>query len=102
VADFIKVLKLQEEISGRISFMSADVATPSTTESQALASNFASDSASLISRLVLLFIFITFNGYGLHLSMRNRSSVAAPTSASSRIPPTIASDGMLLSAKLVS
>jgi len=82
--------------------MSADVATPPTSEWQALASNFASDSASLISRLLLLFIFITINGYGLHLSMRNQSSVAAPASASSRIPPTIASDGMLLSAKLVS
>ncbi len=82
--------------------MSEDVATPPTSGWQALASNFASDSATLISRLLLHFIFITIAACGLHLSMRNQSSGAAPTSASARIPPTIASDGMLLCAKLVS
>ncbi|KAH8944840.1 hypothetical protein BDL97_12G007200 [Sphagnum fallax] len=59
----------------RISFMSADVATPPTSEWQALASTFASDSATLISRLLLLFIFITITACGLHLHMRKRSSV---------------------------
>ncbi len=40
-----------------------------------------------------------FHHHRWHLSMRNQSSGAAPTSASARIPPTIASDGMLLCAK---
>ncbi|CAM6032437.1 unnamed protein product [Sphagnum compactum] len=57
-----------------ISFMSADVATPSTSEWQALASSFASDSATLMSRLLLLFIFITIPACGLHLHMRKRFS----------------------------
>jgi hypothetical protein len=56
----------------RISFMSADVATPATDEWQALASSFASDSATLMSRLLLLFIFITIAACGLHLHMRKR------------------------------
>ncbi|KAH9544671.1 hypothetical protein CY35_12G007500 [Sphagnum magellanicum] len=59
-----------------ISFMSADVATPPTSEWQPLASSFASDSATLISRLLLLFIFITIAACGLHLHMRKRSSVS--------------------------
>ncbi|CAK9861317.1 unnamed protein product [Sphagnum jensenii] len=59
-----------------ISFMSADVATPPTSEWQALGSSFASDSATLISRLLLLFIFITIPACGLHLHMRKRSSVS--------------------------
>jgi hypothetical protein len=42
-----------------ISFMSANVATPPTNEWQALASSFASESATLMSKLLLLFIFIT-------------------------------------------
>ncbi|KAH9544675.1 hypothetical protein CY35_12G007900 [Sphagnum magellanicum] len=60
-----------------ISSMSADVATPPTSEWQALASSFSSDSsATLISRLLLLFIFITIPACGLHLHMRKRSSVS--------------------------
>ncbi|CAM6027439.1 unnamed protein product [Sphagnum balticum] len=55
-----------------ISFMSADVATPPTSEWQALASSFASDSATLMSRLLLLLIFITIAACGLHLHMRKR------------------------------
>jgi hypothetical protein len=58
------------------SSMSGDVATPPTSEWQALASSFASDSATLISRLLLLFIFITIPACGLHLHMRKRSSVS--------------------------
>jgi len=86
----------------RLSFMTTDVATPPTTGWQALASNFASDSATLISRLLLLFIFIAIAGFGLHLNyVRNRSSVAAPTSSSSTTRPPSATDGMLLCAKLV-
>ncbi|CAM6012199.1 unnamed protein product [Sphagnum balticum] len=54
--------------------MSADVATPPTSEWQALASSFASDSAKLMSRLLLLFIFITIAACGLHLHMRKRLS----------------------------
>ncbi|KAH8944829.1 hypothetical protein BDL97_12G006100 [Sphagnum fallax] len=77
-----------------ISFMTADIATPPTSGWQALASNFASDSAILISRLLLLFIFITIAVFGLHLNyMRNRSSVAAPTSSSSTTGPPSATDG---------
>ncbi|KAH9569234.1 hypothetical protein CY35_03G121900 [Sphagnum magellanicum] len=57
-----------------ISFMSANVATPPTSEWQALASSFASDSATLMSRLLLLFIFITIAACGLHLHMRKRLS----------------------------
>ncbi|KAH9569245.1 hypothetical protein CY35_03G122900 [Sphagnum magellanicum] len=53
-----------------ISFMSANVATPPTSEWQALASSFASNSATLMSRLLLLFIFITIAACGLHLHMR--------------------------------
>ncbi|CAK9198127.1 unnamed protein product [Sphagnum troendelagicum] len=49
-----------------ISFMSA--------ESQALGSSFASDSATLISRLLLLFILITIPACGVHLHMRKRAS----------------------------
>ncbi|CAK9258893.1 unnamed protein product [Sphagnum jensenii] len=74
--------------------MSADVATPPTSGWQALTSGLASDSATLLSRLIILLIFINIVGLGLHLSMRKPSSVAAPTSGSSRIPPTSASDGI--------
>ncbi|CAK9861322.1 unnamed protein product [Sphagnum jensenii] len=63
-------------MGGGISFMSADVATPPTSESQALGSSFASDSATLVSRLLLLFIFITIPACGVHLHMRNRASVS--------------------------
>ncbi|CAM6038109.1 unnamed protein product [Sphagnum compactum] len=56
------------------SSMSADVATPPTSEWQVLASSFASDSATLMSRLLLLFIFITIPACGLHLHMRKRLS----------------------------
>jgi hypothetical protein len=59
-----------------ISSMSEDVATPPTSEWKALASSFASDSATLISRLLLLFIFITIPACGLHLHMQKRSSVS--------------------------
>ncbi|KAH9569237.1 hypothetical protein CY35_03G122100 [Sphagnum magellanicum] len=57
-----------------MSFMSANVATPPTSEWQALASSFASDSATLMSRLLLLFIFITIAACGLHLHIRKRLS----------------------------
>ncbi|CAM6012202.1 unnamed protein product [Sphagnum balticum] len=78
----------------RISFMTADIATPPTSGWQELASNFASDSATLISRLLLLFIFITIAAIGLHFNyMRNQSSVAAPTSSSSTTRPPSATDG---------
>ncbi|KAH8946694.1 hypothetical protein BDL97_12G110500 [Sphagnum fallax] len=53
-----------------ISFMNANVATPPTSEWQALTSSFASDSATLMSRLLLLFIFITIAACGLNLHMR--------------------------------
>jgi hypothetical protein len=79
--------ELVSEMGAGISSMSADVATPPTSEWQGLASSFASDSATLISRLLLLFIFITIPACGLHLHMRKRSSVS--------------DDGMLLNAKLV-
>ncbi|CAK9198180.1 unnamed protein product [Sphagnum troendelagicum] len=59
-------------MGARISFMSADVATPPTSKWQALASSFASDSATLMSRLLLLFIFITIAACGLHLHIRKR------------------------------
>jgi hypothetical protein len=78
--------------------MSVDVALAPTSGWQALASTFASDSATLILRLVLFFIFITIAGSGLRLIMRNSSSVSAPASA--RIPATSASDGMLQNEKL--
>jgi len=68
--------ELASEMGARISFMSADVATPPTSEWQALASSFASDSATLMSRLLLLFIFITIAACRLHLHMRKRSSVS--------------------------
>ncbi|CAK9258892.1 unnamed protein product [Sphagnum jensenii] len=55
-----------------ISFMSADVATPPTSEWQSLASSFASDFPTLMSRLLVLFIFITIAASGLHLHMRKR------------------------------
>ncbi|CAK9203635.1 unnamed protein product [Sphagnum jensenii] len=71
--------------------MSVDVASAPTSGWQALASTFASDSATLILRLVLFFIFITIAGSGLRLIMRNSSSVSAPAAA--RIPATSASDG---------
>ncbi len=74
-------------MGARISFMNADVATPPTSEWQALASSFASDFATLISRLLILLILITIAGFGLHLSTRKRSSVS--------------DDGMLLNAKPV-
>ncbi len=73
-------------------------ASPPTTGWQALASTFASDSATLILRLVVFFIVITIAGCGLRLHMRNSSSVSAPASA--RIPPTSASHGMLQNQKL--
>jgi hypothetical protein len=66
--------ELASEMGAGISFMSADVATPPTSEWQALASSFASDSATLMSRLLLLFIFITIPACGLHLHMRRRLS----------------------------
>jgi hypothetical protein len=78
--------------------MSVDVASPPTTGCQALASSFASDSATLILRLVVFFIVITIVGNGLRLNMRNWSSLPAP--ASGRIPPTSASDGMPQNQKL--
>ncbi|CAM6080193.1 unnamed protein product [Sphagnum tenellum] len=61
-------------MGGGISFMSADVAASPTSESQALGSSFASDSATLVSRLLLLFIFITIPACGVHLHMRNRAT----------------------------
>ncbi|CAK9200630.1 unnamed protein product [Sphagnum troendelagicum] len=67
--------------------MSVDVALAPTSGWQALASTFASDSATLILRLVLFFIFITIACSGLRLIMRNSSSISA------RIPATSASDG---------
>jgi hypothetical protein len=78
--------------------MSVDVASPPTSGWQELASSFASDSATLILRLVVFFIVITIAACGLRLNMRNCSSVPAPASA--RIPPTSASDGMLQNEKL--
>ncbi|KAH9542477.1 hypothetical protein CY35_13G008700 [Sphagnum magellanicum] len=71
--------------------MSVVLASPPTSGWQALASSFASDSATLILRLVVFFIVITIAGCGLRLNMRNSSSVPAPASA--RIRPTSASDG---------
>ncbi len=56
--------------------MTADIATPPTSEWQTLASSFASDSATLMSRLLVLFIFITFAACGLHLHIRKRSAVS--------------------------
>lgn len=50
---FAKFRKLLEEMSARISFMSAEVATAPTSGWQALASGLASDSAPLISRLII-------------------------------------------------
>ncbi|CAK9200620.1 unnamed protein product [Sphagnum troendelagicum] len=70
--------------------MSAVVASPPTSGWQALASTFASDSATLILRLVVLFIGITIAGCGLRLNMRNSSSVSAL--ASTRIRPTTPSE----------
>jgi hypothetical protein len=67
--------ELASEMGAGISFMAADVATPPTSEWQALALSLASDSATLIFRLLLLFIFITIPACGLHLHMRKRSSV---------------------------
>jgi len=55
--------------------MSADVAVPPTSESQALGSSFASDFLTLVSRVLLLFIFITIPACGVHLHMRKRASV---------------------------
>ncbi|CAK9198182.1 unnamed protein product [Sphagnum troendelagicum] len=63
-------------MGARISFMSADVATPRTNEWQAVASSFAADSATLIARLLILFIFITIAACGLHLHMRKRCGTA--------------------------
>ncbi|CAM6050689.1 unnamed protein product [Sphagnum compactum] len=71
--------------------MSVDVASPPTSGWQERASSFASDSATLILRLVVFFIVITIAGCGLRLNMRNWSSVSAPALA--RIRPTSASDG---------
>jgi hypothetical protein len=62
--------ELASEMGAGISFMNANVATPPTSEWQALASSFASDSATLMSRLLLLFIFIAIAAFGLHLHMR--------------------------------
>ncbi len=73
--------------------MSVVVASPPTSGWQELASRFASDSATLILRLVLFFILITIAGCGLRLNMRNSSSVSPPASA--RIRPTSPCDGML-------
>ncbi|CAK9222114.1 unnamed protein product [Sphagnum troendelagicum] len=70
-----------------ISFMNANVATPPTSEWQALTSSFASDSATLISRLLLLFIFITISACGLHLHMRKRLSVSDDGPAGREEPP---------------
>jgi hypothetical protein len=72
--------------------MSVDVASPPSNGWQELASNFASDSATLILRLVVFFIVITIAGGGLRLIMRNWSSA--------RIQPPSASDGMLQNEKL--
>jgi hypothetical protein len=80
--------------------MSVDVASPPTNGWQELASSFASDSATLILRLVVFFIVITIAGCGLHLKMRCWSSVSASASASSRTRPASASDGMLQNEKL--
>ncbi|KAH9542489.1 hypothetical protein CY35_13G009900 [Sphagnum magellanicum] len=71
--------------------MSVVVASPPTSGCQDLASSFASDSATLILRLVVFFFVIIIAGCGLRLNMRNWSSVSAPASA--RIRPTTASDG---------
>jgi hypothetical protein len=79
--------------------MSVDVASPPTNGWQELASSFASDSATLILRLVVFFIVITIAGCGLHLMMRCWSSVSAPVSATSRSRPTSVRDGMLQNAK---
>jgi hypothetical protein len=54
------------------SFMSADVATPPTSGWLALASGLTSDSATLISRLIILLIFINIGGLGLHSAYGNR------------------------------
>ncbi len=78
--------------------MSVDVASPPTNGWQELASSFASDSATLILRLVVFCIVITIAGCAFRLNMRNWSSVSAPASA--RIRPTSASDGMLQNEKL--
>jgi hypothetical protein len=87
VSQFRESFELASEMGAGISSMSADVATPPTSEWQALVSTFDSDSATLISRLLLLFIFITIAACGLHLHMRKRSSVS--------------DDGMLRNAKPV-
>ncbi|CAK9200511.1 unnamed protein product [Sphagnum troendelagicum] len=71
--------------------MSVDVASPPTSGWQALPSSFASDSATLILRVVLFFIVITITGCGLRLSMRKWSSLSH--AASAPIRPPSASDG---------
>jgi hypothetical protein len=78
--------------------MSVDVASPPTSGWQALPSSFASDSATLILRVVVFFIVITITGCGLRLSMRKWSSLSPPASA--RIRPPSATDGMLQNQKL--
>jgi hypothetical protein len=69
--------------------MSADVASPPTSGWQALGSSFASDSATLILRLVVFFVVITIAGCGL------RWYVTKSAPASAQIRPTSANDGML-------
>jgi hypothetical protein len=73
--------------------MTVDVASPQPNGWQEVASSFASDSATLILRLVVFFIVITIAGCALRLKMPNWSSVSGPASA--RIRPTSASDGTL-------
>jgi hypothetical protein len=77
--------ELASEMGAGISFMNANVATPPTSEWQALTSSFALDSATLMSRLLLLFIFIAIAACGLNLHRRK----------------LITDDGVLLNAKPV-
>jgi hypothetical protein len=78
--------------------MIVGLASPPTSGWQALPSSFASDSATLILRLVILFIVVTIAGCGLRLNMQKWSSLSPPASA--QIRPTRASDGMLQNQKL--
>jgi hypothetical protein len=78
--------ELASAMGAGISVMNADTATPPTSEWQALASSFASDFSTLMSRLLVLFIFVTIAAC-LHLHIRRRSSVG--------------DDGMLRNAKPV-
>jgi uncharacterized membrane protein YczE len=71
-SQFRESFELVSEMGAGISFMTADVATLPTSEWQSLASSLAPDFATLMSRLLVLFIFITIAASGLHLHMRKR------------------------------